>query len=450
MVTFKELHKDLFEGASMTIGYIHKYFVIAENIYKKQRKYEPRNIYRWWIKDREKNIDELEEKTSYILSLLDELREQMEMLKKGLTFKTYEDLIQKLNTFIEDRSLTINELLFYVEFLNAKDELVLNMLYDSDIWRSDKKDVVSKNYDDIPQNDPNFDEYCVEFAIGVRDGYGITVYDEVRFDIWDEYYSAVDPEFASQRRLPDLSDRIINRTGWEIIRKCSLFFSNIRKCMRRILERIDEYWNEEYPEVVLEKQIKKIKDVICNKIKDQLRIKKQFNAVLDNLLTIYGSHQEIPLFKTGEDIDEEDFHNEVFRRLYSNLGSKVENHKKVAKGDIDFLVYNYPVDVKVEDKEQELDKIYEAHKDQVAYYCYNRKEDVGFLFVYDNTEKTKDYSTKDFGVFEEKEYKIVVILLRGNFPYPSVIKQKNKGHNYESSIYIRCGSFCSRWSPVRK
>ncbi len=193
---------------------------------------------------------------------------------------------------------------------------------------------------------------------------------------------------------------------------------------RKLYKIIRRKGDNEYSEVILEMQIKRIKETICNKIDEDIRSKRQFNAVLDNLLTIYGSHQEIPLFKTGEDIDEEDFHNEVYRRLYSNLGSKVENHKKVGKGDIDFLVYNYPVDVKVEDKVQELDKIYEIHKDQVAYYCYNRKEDVGFLFIYDNTEKTKDYSTKDFGVFEEKEYKIVVLLLRGNFPYPSIIKHK--------------------------
>ena len=55
MVTFKELHKDLFEGTTMTIGRIHKYFVTAENIYKKKRNYEPRNIYCWWIKEREKD-----------------------------------------------------------------------------------------------------------------------------------------------------------------------------------------------------------------------------------------------------------------------------------------------------------------------------------------------------------------------------------------------------------
>ncbi len=61
---------------------------------------------------------------------------------------------------------------------------------------------------------------------------------------------------------------------------------------------------------------------------------------------------------------------------------------------------------------------------QVAYCCYNRKENVGFLLIYDNIEKIKDYSKKDFGVFEEKEYKIVVLLLRGNHPYPSIIKHK--------------------------
>ena len=180
----------------------------------------------------------------------------------------------------------------------------------------------------------------------------------------------------------------------------------------------------EYSGIVLENHIKKIKNEICDKIDEEIRIKKQFNAVLDNLLSLYASHQVEPLFEKGQNIDEKRFHKEVYRFLYSILGSDVENHKKVAKGDIDFLVHNYPLDVKVEDKEQDLEKIYNTHKDQVSLYCYLRKEDVGFLFVYDNTKKTPEFSTKDFDVFKEKNYFIIVILLRGNFPYPSTIKYK--------------------------
>lgn len=424
MASFKELHKDLFEGATLTIGRIHKYFVTAENIYKKKNNYEPIHIYRWWIKDKERNIDELEEKTRYILKVLEDFRDQMHQLKKNPSYESYEVIIQKIKTFTEEHSTIINELLAYVEFLNGKDELALNMLYDLDIWRSNKNDVVSRMKDEIPQDDPKFDKYCVEFAIGVRDGYGFTIYEGTEIRIYGDYYDSVDPEYASQTKPPNFSEQILNRTGWEIMKNFSLFFSYTRKCIRRILDKIDEYWNENYPEVVLENQIKRIKKAICSEIDEKVRCKRQFNAVINNLLSIYGSHLQIPLFKTKEDIDEEDFHNKVYRRLYSNLGSKVENHKKVAKGDIDFLIYNYPVDVKVEDTEQDLDKIYEAHKDQVAYYCYNRKEDVGFLVVYDNTEKTKNYSTKDVSVFEEKGFKIIVILLRGNFPYPSTIKHK--------------------------
>ncbi|GAG90366.1 unnamed protein product, partial [marine sediment metagenome] len=90
------IHKNLFEGASKTIGRIHKYFVTAENIYKKQRNYKPKNIYRWWIKDKEKNIDELEEKTKKILTILEDLRDQMDLLKKVPNFKSYQDIIQKI------------------------------------------------------------------------------------------------------------------------------------------------------------------------------------------------------------------------------------------------------------------------------------------------------------------------------------------------------------------
>lgn len=193
---------------------------------------------------------------------------------------------------------------------------------------------------------------------------------------------------------------------------------------RKLDELVRRKENINYSEVKLEDQFKNIKNEICNKIKEKIIIKKEFNLVLENLLSLYAIHQVEPFFKTGEKVREHQFHQKVYGLLYPQFGSKIEDHKKVAYGDIDFLVYNYPLDVKVEDKEQDLEKIYEAHKDQVATYCYFRKENVGFLLVYDNTKKTQEFSTKDFDVFKEKDYYIIVILLRGNFPAPSTIKYK--------------------------
>ena len=389
-MNFRELHKILFEGSTMIIGQIHKYLVTAENIYKK-KDYKPVNIYRWWIKDREKNIDELEEKTKNILGLLEGFRDERDQLNTVYQFDSYPDIIKKINDFTEEHSLIINELFSYVKFLHEKDEIALNMLYNVNIWRSDKNDIISRSQDEISQDDPNFDEYCVEFAVGVKDGDGIPVYRDIETNKYGDYYDSIDLEYISQINPPDFSREIINRSDWEIVKNYSLFFSNLRKSMRTILEKIDEYWNDEYSEVKLEKQIKKIKENICKKVNVDIKTKRQYIAVLDSLLMIYASHQVIPLFKTGEIINEEDFHNKVFPVLYSRLGRKVENHKKVAKGDIDFLIYNYPVDLKVEDSEQNLEIIYQAHKDQVASYCYIRKEDAGFLFVYDNTKMSKDF-----------------------------------------------------------
>ena len=269
MSTFREIHKELFEGATMTIGHIHKYLVTAENIYKK-RNYEPRNIYRWWIKEREKNIDELEKKTKCILELLEELRDQIDQLNKVSHFKSYSEIIQKINEFTEENSIIINKLMSYIEFLNRKDEITLKMLYHLNIWRSDKNDVISRMQDEIPQDDPKFDEYWVEFAVGVKNGYGILVYEEVEMDVYSDYFDSIDPEYASQRSSPDFSNKIVSRSGWEIIKNYSQFFSYIRKSMRKILEKIDEYWNEEYSEVILEKQIKKIKEDICKKVNEDI------------------------------------------------------------------------------------------------------------------------------------------------------------------------------------
>jgi len=71
MVSFRELHEPLFKGPTLLMGRIHKYLVTAENIYRKKRNKEPKQIYRWWIKEKERNVDELEEKTKNILQLRD-------------------------------------------------------------------------------------------------------------------------------------------------------------------------------------------------------------------------------------------------------------------------------------------------------------------------------------------------------------------------------------------
>jgi len=417
-------HKELFEGATLTIGQIHKYLVTAENVYRKND-YEPKNIYRWWIKEKEKSIDELEEKTRTILDLLEEFRDQMEKLNKLTNFNSYSEIIHHLNTFTEEHSRIINELLLYVEFLNKKDIIALYMLYYWDIWRSGKNDMISRRRDEIPQNDPKFDEYCVEFAVGVKDGHGTLIYEKIMGDIYSNIADSVNLEFTSQRSLPDISNQIILPAGLKIISNYSLFFSNLRKCMRKILEKIDEYWNKDYPEVKLEVQINEIKNEIFRMISEDTRTKKQFNAVLDYLLSIYGSHQVEPFFKTGEKVKEKQFHQKVYRLLYSRFGEKIEDHKKVGKGDIDFLIYNYPLDVKVEIHKQDIEQIYFAHKDQLKLYCYLRKAKIGFLFVYDNTKKTPNFSRKDFDVYEEENSIIIVILLRGNFPYPSTFKRNS-------------------------
>ena len=45
-----------------------------------------------------------------------------------------------------------------------------------------------------------------------------------------------------------------------------------------------------------------------------------------------------------------------------------------------------------------------------------RKEKIGFLFVYENNPKKPGFSKEDWKIFEEENYTIILIIIRGNFP----------------------------------
>ncbi len=177
-------------------------------------------------------------------------------------------------------------------------------------------------------------------------------------------------------------------------------------------------------DIILEKQIRKIEQSILSKIGEEIFKDAQFKRLLETLLSFYSAHQIEPLFASGTEINEEMFHKECFRHLHRYFGEDVQDQKKLGGGPVDFLVFNYPVDVKVEDKVQDILKIYNNHKDQIYKYCYDRKSPIGFLYVYDNTEKGPGFNTQDFEIINEKSFKIIIILLRGNFPFASYLKRK--------------------------
>jgi len=240
--------------------------------------------------------------------------------------------------------------------------------------------------------------------------------------IVSRFYESIDPQYADsifQKERHNLERKIIDNAVQNVLFNFKLFFSNTRKGLRLILREIDGYWNRPEKIIVLETQIKSMKEMIMRQLPGSFVKRDGFTSICDALLSFYSSYQDENLFPNQEIINESDFHKKVYEYLHLLYGERIQNKKKVGSGNVDFLIFNYPLDVKVEDKLDEIEKIFDKYKNQIVAYCYKRKSIAGFLFAYDNTAKTSSFSKKDLDIYKIEEYFIIVLILRGNFPFLS-------------------------------
>ncbi len=73
--------------------------------------------------------------------------------------------------------------------------------------------------------------------------------------VMDYFYDHVDPEYADASFKANkirLQEKIKLITEFEVIDKLKIYFSNIRKGLRLILERIKEYWDRPERQIQLE------------------------------------------------------------------------------------------------------------------------------------------------------------------------------------------------------
>ena len=102
--------------------------------------------------------------------------------------------------------------------------------------------MISSNRKEIPENDEKFDQYCIEFALGLKDGDGYLTYNQEQIDLQERYANSIDPE--NFHGYPDsLRHRSLESTAFRISLRFDLFFSNIRNSMKKIAKTIDYYYN---------------------------------------------------------------------------------------------------------------------------------------------------------------------------------------------------------------
>ena len=121
-------HQSVFSGTAAIIGKIHKKFVKSENTKRKLTQLRP-NWIEWWIEQKEKNFEELKNRTELIIPELDALKEPIGKFYTAIHPRTYSEIIEHLKILIESKSDVIYHLYEYVKSLYNKDILAVYILY---------------------------------------------------------------------------------------------------------------------------------------------------------------------------------------------------------------------------------------------------------------------------------------------------------------------------------
>nr|MDO8110848.1 hypothetical protein [Candidatus Sigynarchaeota archaeon] len=171
-------------------------------------------------------------------------------------------------------------------------------------------------------------------------------------------------------------------------------------------------------------EIKSIKEGLLKNVDIEVIEEKKLIMVLNAIFKFHNSNLIRPLFHTDEVVSEPVFHDKTFQYLYFLFKDNIEDESEVARGSLDIDVHKVPVELKIENENQQIDEIYKKYKPQFDEYCYRKQSPVGIMCVYEYGEKTADYPKEDVKLFTYKENTCICIIIRGNLPFPSVIAKK--------------------------
>ena len=154
----------------------------------------------WWIFRKEKNLEELLEKTEKALDSILKIKRDSDSLKKTVYFESYIETIETLEKFIGKHDEEIQVLYEYVLWLKEKDVLAPSILFSRKIWRSTELDYKVIHHSDIEEDDAII-KRCTEGALGLGDPVHRYTLIEMYMDISCDFYDS-DPEDYSDKPFP--------------------------------------------------------------------------------------------------------------------------------------------------------------------------------------------------------------------------------------------------------
>ena len=193
----------------------------------------------WWVFKKERDIQELRERTSQALEASQKLKEASELLDKGKKPEAYGDLLQTLRRFAEDHAAEINTLHEYILWLAARDVLAPKILFTYRVWGSTRMGDREARFD--PGERPNAKEVelLTEIVLGLTSSHGLPVSFKAEYEIGAEMWEQAYDEESANFTIP--ISRIVRRASAMAFDECAEYFELVRDSLRNILLDIEKF-----------------------------------------------------------------------------------------------------------------------------------------------------------------------------------------------------------------
>ena len=260
-------HESLFCPAMLSLGRIHWYVMRAATLMRsKTEVYTKPNGPRgltfvqqatpefakdvgrdeidWWVRRKEKDLEELRRQTVRALEAAQTLMHVSDALGRN-QLDSYPELLAFLRQFAERHSTEIEVLHEYVRWLAERDILAPHILFTYRVWGSTRRGDrwIDVREISIEEEEPQHLCRLTEAVLGLSSG---MLYAVVRaeYETGAEIADRMDPEnMTGEIRIPVTS--IVKRASHAIFNEFAVYFRELRNSLRNIILDIDKYKDEE-------------------------------------------------------------------------------------------------------------------------------------------------------------------------------------------------------------
>jgi Putative DNA-binding domain len=200
----------------------------------------------WWVTKKEKQLEDLRERTAALLQAVQSIKKAVDALKNRTFPESYHELLETISEVVTDHTKQIELLREYVLWLEARHQLAPTILYTYRIWGSTR---MSDRWMTIEAGDAiteDVKKLLAETVLGLRLR-GLCTYDRMHMDVGQEIYDSMSSEEQADgtKTLEVPVGDATRRTVYETYNQCAIYFTETRDSLRNILLDIDKFCEQQ-------------------------------------------------------------------------------------------------------------------------------------------------------------------------------------------------------------